>query len=285
LFAGFHSDELARIQEALAAGVKAARYQLERYRLQARSVRDRLVALMIECEYEQDQLNLAELERFAQEGWNLARTSAATAEAAVFGARLGLARTMNLASREIDFSARLGMMAIVGAPLVSTEEAERHDREVPQIKDAINELFREAYSLARDSRNLLSLFTVTLLYAHSLTQSIFPLRIPGRERITPNIPQLVEHAAATVHSAYDLAISIATALNSKRLTAMAFSNYANDIRTFGEEARALEHAKYALQLAKEIGDQEQLAKSEMLVQRLTTGAGDSAKHGADGAGR
>jgi hypothetical protein len=269
LFAGFQSDELTRIQEALAGGGDAARFELERYRLQATSVRDRLVALMIECEYEQDQLNFPGLEKFAKEGWELAQSIGAKAEAAVFGARLGLARKMVLVAREFDLYSRLGTMGITGAPLVSTEEAERYDRDVPKAKAAVDELFRQAHLFAKESRNLLSLFTVALLYASSVTQGIFPLRIPGREKLDPSIPKDIEHAIEVVHSAYDLAISIATALNSKRLTAMAFTNYANDLRTFGDERRALHHAQYALRLAKELGDAEQLTKAARLVQQLT----------------
>jgi len=175
---------------------------------------------------------------------------------------------MSLVPREVEFISSLLMSLRAGIPLISEEEANRFDREVPLIRSEINQRFKEAYRLAQEGRNLLALFTTALLFANAQTQSVFPLWLPGRERITSDIPQRIKHARETVHHAYDLAINIAAALNNKRLTAMAFSNYANDIRFFGETTRAREHATYALQLARELGDKIQVAKSEMLLERL-----------------
>src|SRR5712692_8541169 len=67
LFAGFRSDQLATIQAQLFAGDATARHRLEQYRLEAPSARERLVALMIEVEFEAERLNFPAVERLALE--------------------------------------------------------------------------------------------------------------------------------------------------------------------------------------------------------------------------
>lgn len=138
-------------------------------------------------------------------------------------------------------------------------------------RQEVNNLFKAAYEDARDSRNLTALLSVVLFYGNATTHSTFPLRVPGRELITPDIPERIAHARGIVEGAYDLAIGIAQALGSKRLLAMAYSNFANDLFVFGERERAISHAQRALGLAREIGDEHQLGRTERLIELLQGG--------------
>jgi hypothetical protein len=271
LFPGFRSDAVAALQARLHAGDLSARHELEQYRLEATDARDRLVALMVEVEHDAEHLDFDAVERRAAEGLGLAERTGARAEAGVFRARLAFAKNMKLVLRETEFLSRLGMSANVGFPFVSDEETTWFDREAPSQRRELNDLFKAAYRDARDSRNLMALMSVVLLYANAATQSTFPLRVPGRELITPDIPQRITHSKGIVEGAYDLAISVAQALGSKRLLAMAYSNFANDLSVFGDRDRALSHAERALGLAREVGDKHQQGRTERLIDLLRPG--------------
>jgi hypothetical protein len=269
LLPGFRSDKLAALQRELYGGEPGATHRLEQFRLEALDPRERAVALLIETDFAAEQLDFSKVERIAAEGWRLTKDTGSMAEAALFAARQAHAMNMVMGGQEMDFIARLGMSATVGVPMVSTREAGWYDREVPQRRSAINDLFKTAYEYARTSRNLVALFRVALLYAHATTHAALVLQVPGNELLRHDKDEEVARLKGIVEAAYDLAISVARAMSSQEFLGTAYSNFANDLRSFGEIDRAVAHAQRGLALALEAEDDRQVRKTQQLLSLLT----------------
>lgn len=268
LFPGFTSDRLADIQRRLWSGQSGVVHELERYRLEASSERERLAALMVEIEWVHEKLEFDAMARLGQMGERIAMAIDAKAEGAVFKAKRAFAMNQLLVQYEMDFQARLEMSVKAGVPLVSAAEAAKYDATISGRHQEVEDLYAQAYESARGSRNLFALFATALLYGTSRTHLAFIYKMPGRERRTPDLAARIQLLKGQVEASYDLAISIATAIGSKQFLAMAYSNFANDLRFFDDTARALSHATHALSLALEVGDESQIAKTRTLIERL-----------------
>lgn len=284
ILAGYTSPALAAIQGRLHGGVAGARFELERFRLDAASPIDRMAALMVEAEYELEQHAFDNLAGLARRGQRMASIAGRPAEQAVFAAQEALAREMILVSRRHELDGRLMAMKMSGAPLVTVSEAEEHDRQVNKELREIGNLFRDAYRLADEGRNLAAQFSVLIHYANALTNSVFPDRMRAVAGLTVDLHAVESRAKKQVEHAYEIALLAAQVMNDQGLVALAYSNFANNLRTFGDTERALAHAEHALDLLGENGDSDQRARTTRLIGLLKADLAEARVDGGPGSG-
>lgn len=274
LLEGFTSPILAGIQQRVGLGDDEALAELERYRLEAIEPREQLAALIVEVQHRVDTLEFAKVERLAARGLELASTLGLQSEQAVFASHRALALAHAHVSIDMDLAHALRVGHELGVPMMSEAELSQKREGLRKSWELIRQLFMDATSWANDSKNLEVLYMVMLHRGNATTQLAFPF-FYRRDTGDSGVQGWIDQLKHQVEQSYETAIPIAKALNDAGRLASAYSNFANDLRFFGEIDRAKRHAKHALELAQQAGDERQMRKTSMLLDRLSNPESDT----------
>lgn len=268
LFSGIAFPRLYALQERIFSGDPEAVEELEQLRLESSVPEERLAAVLLATRVAGDQLDFARVRDLAASGLALAEALEHEPALAVLQAEKARALTMDLVRLDLDTAAQISMGNRIGFHLVTTEDQQRLERKMEAMISESESLFSAAFENAWERPNLEASFMVLLLYASSMAQRMFPfeyLKRVGELGPHSETPELLKHR---VERAYEVAIRIATVLEDDRFLSMAYSNFANDLRIFGEAGRAKSHAKRALELANELDDPDLKWRPEKLLAGL-----------------
>lgn len=264
----FASPRLAELQRRVESGDSEALFDLERFQLEAANPRDAAAAIMIRIEHATERLDFRAVARLCAEGQSLASRNNLKAEQGVFLARGSHAETVLLVNRELELTGKLAFSLAVGIPIIAQAEASELDVSIPQRHKAIAENLQNALVIARESRNLESLFQVAIFHGMTATQASHPPRLlvemAHREDARPRLDFYEEKMEAS----YRFAVAVASALQSSSHIAMAYSNLSNDLVLFGDLDRARSHANYALERAKAKNDQYIVGKIQPILSNI-----------------
>lgn len=263
------SPSVARAFELLSTSPAEGRRQLERIRLESAEARERMLA-----------------------GYLIVQTADMVTEAeralAVIDATLPLAdqqgdptirsvlraqRAWLINQRFVDLDTHgysyTRAESLVGLPLIHEELRGEIARELHRLMDEADALLQEAGSIAREHRAYPVLSKVLQIHASALVQ-----RLILHQRV-PALREQVEQDYARVRALYETSIRIESALGNVQGLAVAYHNYANDLRMVSSPGEARSLAQTALELEEANGLVGEAAKTRQLLRRLTGGLSEN----------
>lgn len=268
VLSGMISPRLVEIYLAAEGGDPAALAALERYRMEAQDPRDFLDAVMLSLQVEGDLSHHARALQFAQLGLGRARQASLPAETAVFAANVAFYQSLALTHLETEHESNLQFSRLSGMPFHTVEQIEAAERPILAGRAHIDELFKEARAAALNSNNLVAIHIVMVRQAMMLTQRHWAVALRERFGWDPNARVQLDQIKLRMERAYEAAIRAARAMHDEVRLATAYGNLANDLRSFGDEERARQHALHALELAQKAGYDHQIAKTTSLLEKL-----------------
>ena len=265
---GVLPDRLYSLAARLEQGDTTAPAALERFRMEALDARDMLMALLLELQFEQDRQNRNAAQVLAAKGLELARRVNFSAERAVFAASLAHEKTLDLAKRDMEQVAEAGFSGVSGVSFQSPLAFAARQQSTEQLSKEVDTLLGEAQAAVQESDDLVAMYIVLLRRGSIITQRHFAFAMARNLHVSTTADQTIATMKVEMMAVYDAAVRAASALGDQQRLATAYSNYANDLVAFGDYERAAEHAKHALEVAKKVGDDHQIRKTELLLTKI-----------------
>jgi hypothetical protein len=265
---GLISPRLYAIYVAAEKGDPGALAALERYRMEALDTRDYLDAVLLELQIVAESNQHLRALRTAEAGLGRARSAQMRAETAVLSANVAFYKALELTRLEMDHEANLQFTRISGFPFQSIEQIENAERPIVELQKEIEALLTEARTAAMESNNLLAIHIAMIRQGMTLTQRRWAAALRVQVGGDKAAAAFLDRIKGQMERSYEASIRAARAMNDEERLATAYGNLANDLHTFGDDARAREHALHALELAKRSGYQIQVEKTSLLLSKL-----------------
>lgn len=263
------SPPILRIFELLSINPTEGRRQLDRIRLESQDRRERMLAGYI-------RVTVTDAVREADTALSIIDSTLPLADELrdpTVQSVLRAQKAWFLNQRFVDLDMRGYYYTLagnlVGPSLIPEELRGELTAELHRLRDEADHLFEQATQIARQHRAYPALSKVYQSHASAIGH-----RVLLQQRV-PGLRQQVERDVARVRALYETSIRIEATLGDVRGLAVAYHNYANDLRGIGSGAEARTLAQTALELEEANGLAEEAAKTRELLQRLTGGLSEN----------